>query len=255
VSPQSRDAAPPGEAAAPEAHAAIEKEAVAELLAGLAHDLRSPLGVVSQALVELRTDLSEGLTAEHRLLVDLADRGLLRLGHLAGTLSLVAALEAGGFEIRRGPVDLVELLRSAVATSVAVERRREVDLACELPPGPCLALVDRARLSHAVSEVVINAIRHARRRALVTFELTPAEARVAVEDDGAGVSAERRATLFRRLLVRGSLSGLGLGLSIAHDVIVAHGGCLTLEPSTLPPGRPGTIGARFLISLPLEGGA
>ncbi len=124
-------------------------------------------------------------------------------------------------------------------------------LACELPDGPCPFVADADRLSRAVSEIVINAIRHAHRRARLRLDLAPGEARVVVEDDGQGVPAEQRATLFRRFVPRASRSGLGLGLSIAHDVIVAHGGRLALEASTLPPGRPGTTGAAFVISLPM----
>jgi signal transduction histidine kinase len=232
----------------------VDKAALSELFASLAHDMRSPLGVVSQAFGELRTEFAEDFTDEHRLLVELADRGLLRLGHIADALGLVAALDAGDFKLRRGLVDLYALVRAATASGVAIERRREVALACDLPEGTCRALADEARLGHAVCALVINAVRHARRHARVTVEHADGEARFAVEDDGQGVSAERRATLYRRFEVRRSRSGLGLGLSIAHDLIIAHGGRLALEPSTLPPGRPGTIGARFVVSLPVERG-
>jgi signal transduction histidine kinase len=112
-------------------------------------------------------------------------------------------------------------------------------------------LVDTERLSRAVGELLINAIRHARRTVRLGVEIDAGEARVFVEDDGQGIPADRHATLFQRFAPRPSRAGLGLGLSIAHDVAAAHGGRLTLEASTLPPGRPGTTGARFVLRLPL----
>lgn len=240
----------PGEAeGAP--RAAIDPAALSELFTSLAHDLRSPLGVVSQALGELRADFAAQLTDEHRLLAALADRGILRLGRIAETMSLVAALDAEGFEVARRPTELGPLLRAAAAVAVAIEPRREVTLACELPEAPCLVAADGDRLSRAVSEIVINAIRHARGQARLRLEVASGEARVAIEDDGQGVAPERRATLYGRFVTRRARSGLGLGLSIAHDLIAAHGGRLELEASTLPPGRPGTLGACFVISLPV----
>ena len=228
--------------------------AMAEFLSRLAHQMRSPLGVVVQALAEIRADFTPALTDDHRLLLSLADRGLLRLGRISDTVSLAAALSAGDFEVRRGPVDLVALLGAAVAAASAIEPRREVQIACDLPEAPCPCDADADRLTRAVVEVVINAIRHARRRVRVSLVIAPGAALSAIEDDGQGVAADRRAALFQRFAPHMSRAGLGLGLSIAHDIITAHGGGLSLEESTLPPGRPGTIGARFVMSLPVHGG-
>lgn len=230
-----------------------DQAALAEFFGSLAHDLRSPLGVVSEALAELKSEFAAGLTDEHRLLVNLADRGVRRLGRIADTVNLLAALDSGGFEIRPRSLDLFELLREGVAAASAIEPRREVAVVVEIPEGTCPASVDGERLSRAIVEVVINAVRHARRKARLTVDLSPDEARVIFEDDGQGVAPAFRANLFRRFTPRPSRSGLGMGLSIAHDVVVAHGGTITLEDSTLPAGRPGTTGARFVITLPLSG--
>ena len=227
--------------------------ALSEFFGSLAHDLRSPLGVVSEALSELKTELAAGLTDEHRLLVSLADRGVRRLGRIADTMSLLAVIDSDTFEVRPRQFDLFELVREAVASASAIEPRREVTVVCELPEGPCVAMVDVERLSRGLVELMINAVRHARRKARLSVEMSDGEARVIIEDDGQGVAVTSRPNLFRRFMPRSSRSGLGVGLSIAHDVIVAHGGQITLEDSTLPPGRPGTTGARFVITLPISG--
>jgi len=232
----------------------ITSVAVAELCTSLAHDLRAPLGVVSQVLAELGSDFDGQLTSEHRVLSNLAGRGLLRLGRIADKLNLLAALESDDFILRRGPVDVAALVRGVVASAVAIEPRREVEVVCELPEEPCIGAVDADRFGRAVGEIVINAIRHACSRVRVAFDVGAGEAHLAIEDDGEGVAIERHTTLFDRLAGRRSRAGLGIGLSLAHDVIVAHGGAVALEASTLPAGRPETRGARFVVSLPVGPG-
>jgi signal transduction histidine kinase len=255
VNAQSKVAKPVTEVDSEASHEAPkgpDQAALTEFFGSLAHDLRSPLGVVTQALGELQADFAASLTDEHRLLLNLADRGVRRLGRIADTVSLLSALESGSFDLKAmQPVDLFELVRDSVTAASAIEPRREVEVTCEIPEGPCLVAVDSERLSRAITEIMINAVRHARRKARLRIDLASGEARIAIEDDGLGVAPEWRTNLFRRFKPRPSRSGLGMGLSIAHDVIAAHHGQLTLEASTLPPGRPGTTGACFVISLPL----
>jgi signal transduction histidine kinase len=195
------------------------------------------------------------MSDDDRLLVTLAERSLQRLDRIADTVSLAAALDSRTLELRLWPVNLVEILRAAAAVAAALEPRREVEVAFDLPADPCPVRADEERLARAVSELLINAVRHARRRVRFSLELAARMARVAIEDDGEGVSEETRPTLFRRFAPRSSQSSLGMGLSVAHDVIVAHGGRLELEASKLPPGRLGTTGARFVISLAIDCGA
>jgi signal transduction histidine kinase len=224
--------------------------AMLDLFASLAHDLRSPLGVVSETVAELGTSFEAELTDEHRILIGLAQRSLRRLTRMAESLSLMVAIDSGGFELARRPVDLFSVLSGAMDAASGIEPRREVRVSRELPEAPCLAEIDTTRLSHALVEVAINAIRYARASVRVRAHVEPGFARIFVEDDGPGVAAGPKATLFRRVAPRVLRSGLGIGLSLAHDVVVAHGGSITLEASTLVPSRPGAPGACFLVSIP-----
>lgn len=222
---------------------------LADFMAGLAHDLRSPLGILAEALRDIRGNAA--LTDEQRLLLTLADRAMARLGGIAETVGLTATLEAGQLEVKREAINLHDVLAKAITSATSIEPRRDVQVTSDLHEGPCRVEGDAERLQRAIAAIVHNALRHARRKVRVACEaVAGGQHRVLVEDDGQGVPEERRATLFRRFLPRATRSGLGLGLSVAHDVIVAHGGEITIEGSSLPPGRPGTTGARFVITLP-----
>jgi signal transduction histidine kinase len=103
-----------------------------------------------------------------------------------------------------------------------------------------------------VTELVHNAIRHARRRVLVHLEQSGAEARLTVEDDGKGVAMDLREHLFERRLPPRGRTGLGLGLSIVSEIVRAHSGRVTSDDATFPGFDPGTVGARFVVSLAAE---
>ena len=155
-------------------------------------------------------------------------------------------------EIAAQRSDFRDIVRRAVDAILSTEPRSEVTISYEPPDREFLVAGEPRLLSRAVAELVSNAVIHARRHVCVSIELVGKEVAVSVEDDGAGVSDAARATLFRRFIVRTTRGGLGIGLSIAQDLSRLHGGKVVVGESSLPPGRPNTVGARFVLFLPLE---
>src|SRR5579862_8030751 len=102
-----------------------DEAALPAFLASLAHDLRSNLGVVTEVVTELGSDLAAELTDEQRLLLTLADRSLRRLRRIADLASLASELGSGSLTLHPAPVDLAGLLRGAAAFAAALEPRRE----------------------------------------------------------------------------------------------------------------------------------
>ncbi|HEY4118694.1 MAG TPA: HAMP domain-containing sensor histidine kinase [Byssovorax sp.] len=233
-----------------EAEGSVSRLALTEMLTHLAHDLRTPLGVLNQALADIRGAPDLPLSDEQRRVLALADRAARRIAHVADLLSLAAAIEGGKLEHRRAMLDLGAILDAAVKAARALEPRREVDVESAIPDMRCTCEADADHIARGLAEMTSNAIRHARSRVRVTLSWTAESATIEIEDDGQGVAEDRRETLFERL-ASAAPRARGLGLSIAHDLIRANGGAITLADSTLPPGRVGTRGARFVTSLPL----
>ena len=102
-------------------------------------------------------------------------------------------------------------------------------------------LVDPTHLARAVDNLLDNAVRYARSAVRVAFEAHPAGALLLVDDDGPGVSDNVRDQLFEPFAT-GRRDGTGLGLAMAREVALAHGGDLRYIPQT--------TGARFELSLP-----
>jgi two-component system, OmpR family, osmolarity sensor histidine kinase EnvZ len=188
-----------------------------EMLAGVSHDLRTPLTRLRLALEmmppreELHQDISE-MTA------DVEEMERMIGGYLA--------FARGEGAEQAEPVNL-----SAVLEEVAAGARRS-GAAVEVDVPPALTLSLRANaVRRAITNLVDNARRHAHR---VTLAAMPQGRRVfvTVDDDGPGIPPERRESVFRPF-ESDAAGGTGLGLTIARDIVRAHGGEIVLEDSPL----------------------
>jgi two-component system, OmpR family, osmolarity sensor histidine kinase EnvZ len=188
-----------------------------EMLAGVSHDLRTPLTRMRLALAmlprteELREDVAE-MTAD----VEEMDR------MIGGYL----AFARGEGTEQAQPVNLATILDDVAAGA----RRAGAMLELDVPADLTLKLrADAVR--RAVTNLVDNARRHARH--VVLAAVTQGRSvLVTVDDDGPGIPADRRESVFRPF-ESGSSGGTGLGLTIARDIVRAHGGEIVLEDSPL----------------------
>ncbi|MGW5900658.1 ATP-binding protein [Streptomyces althioticus] len=211
--------------------ASVERQRA--FVADASHELRSPIA-------SLRTQLE--VAAAHPELLDLdgAVEDTVRLQNLAADLLLLARLDAG--ERPAGTrVDLAALAREAAAG------RERVTVEAE----PVEVSGSRGQLARVLANLLDNAERHARERITVTVRREGGEAVVGVADDGEGVAGADRERIFERFVRLDAArsrddGGAGLGLAIARDVAVRHGGTLTVGAA--PAG-----GALFALRLPLAG--
>ncbi len=188
-----------------------------EMLAGVSHDLRTPLTRLRLALAilpprpELQQDVAD-MTAD----VEEMER------MIGGYLSFA---RGEGAEQAQA-VDLSALLGDVASAA----RRAGAEVEVDAPAGLTLNLrPDAAR--RAVTNLVDNARRHAR-RVLLSVEPHGRTVQVLVDDDGPGIAPDRRESVFRAF-ESGADGGTGLGLTIARDIVRAHGGDIVLEGSPL----------------------
>ncbi|MGA5280103.1 sensor histidine kinase [Streptomyces griseoincarnatus] len=211
--------------------ASVERQRA--FVADASHELRSPIA-------SLRTQLE--VAAAHPELLDLdgAVEDTVRLQNLAADLLLLARLDTG--ERPAGTrVGLAALAREAAAGREGVTVEAE----------PVEVSGSRGQLSRVLANLLDNAERHARERITVTVRREGGAAVVGVADDGEGVAEADRERIFERFVRLDAArsrddGGAGLGLAIARDVAVRHGG--TLTAGAVPAG-----GALFELRLPLAG--
>lgn len=216
-----------------------------QFLRRVAHDIASPTGVTLTVLDEL----SNGEKPRPELLA-MARRSLRRLMRLSEQLALVAELETGTLQPELAAVDLRALTKQALDDALSIDGRKDVVAAFDLPETPLLIGADARLLVVVIREVIGNALKLASSRVEVSLKSADGFLTLRVDDDGPGFSEDSASSLGRRFVKRSSARGLGLSLSMATEILRSHGANLSIEPSKLPPGRRGNLGAAVVISLP-----
>lgn len=211
-----------------------------ELVATVAHELRSPLTGVKGFTATLLSRWDRFTDSQRRLMLQTVDTDADRLSRLIGELLDVARIDSGRLQVRAEPADLEGLVRG-VLDNIAAGTTRQVPLTAERPLPT--VWVDMDRLTQVVTNLVENALRHGGGTARVSLSGVDDGAELVVEDDGPGVPAELRSRVFTRFWTSGDKGGTGLGLYIVAGVVDAHGGRVSIQDA---PGG----GARVVVWLP-----
>jgi two-component system sensor histidine kinase/response regulator len=216
-----------------------------ELVSMIAHDLGSPLTTLrGYAELLARPNVARSVR-EHARAVILSETG--RMARLVDDLVSDTDTAASRFSIRAGSCDLVDLAREQVDIAAARSRRHQI-----LLDGPKRLPVqcDRERVAQVFGNLLNNALAYAPEGQIeVGLRAEDGTAHVMVRDCGPGIPHDRLQAIFEprvRLSGRRSrtgASGAGLGLSIARDIVEAHGGRIWADSA---PGQ----GATFHVVLP-----
>jgi len=217
------------------------------LVADVAHELRTPLSIVRGYSEQLADGLVE---PEPELLRSLHDE-VLRLTRLLEDLSDLASAEAAGLRLDRRPVDLAEVAAEQVRSLSAQARDAGIALSARLTPAWVAG--DRLRLGQVLGNLLTNALKFTPPggQVAVTLERSDDEARLTVADTGMGISPDELPRVFDRFFRgrrAGGVSGSGVGLAVARELTVAHGG--TLEAVSTE-----GAGTTFTMRLPAVGEA
>jgi signal transduction histidine kinase len=221
-----------------------------EFLATLAHELRTPLAPIHNALEILR--LSRGEAAEAHDVYEMMGRQVNHMVRLVDDLMEVSRITRGKIDLRRQRVELAGIVGSAVETARPVIDAGGHVLTVDLG-GERLELdADPVRLAQVFGNLLNNAAKYTPNGGQITLR---AERRgphvvVSVRDNGAGMRNDVLAHVFEPF-VQGERSytrsqgGLGIGLTLARSIVVLHGG--TIEARSAGLGQ----GSEFLVRLPL----
>jgi signal transduction histidine kinase len=212
-------------------------------VADASHELRSPL---ARMRAEMEVDVAHPETAHPAATSASVLAETVTLQRLVDDLLLLARGDAGALEVVPGePVDLDEVVQERVAVLRAAGEQRIDDGAVR----PAQVRGDPGQLRRAVANLLDNAVRHARDRIVVTLDERPdGGVELTVADDGPGVPPADRDRIFERFprlddARSAQDGGAGLGLAIARDIAVRHGGTVSVD---------GPPGARFVLLLPGE---
>lgn len=224
-----------------------------DFVANVSHELKTPLTSIqgfAQAILDGTADSEQSrLQAAqviytesgrmHRMVLDLLD---------------LARLDAGTADLKMSPVNLSALLNAIREKFTPQTQRAGVEVKVDVPATLPLLTADGDRLAQVFTNLVDNALKFTPGGGTISLSAVAmnGEMRISVTDTGAGIPAEAQAHVFDRFFQAdasrkgGASHGAGLGLAIAHEIVQAHGGRISLR------SRLGE-GTTFEVFLPLAG--
>jgi signal transduction histidine kinase len=223
----------------------------ARFIAGVTHELKTPLSIISLHSRNLSTYFDRLPDAKRLELLRSVHSQVSLLERLIGDILQLSRLD-GAQEIKLQPLDLAQLVHSIVSQARPLAETKRVDLAWEKPAAPVMTQGDPDQLERVVRNLIDNAIKYTLPGGLVQVHVLSESinsrklAMIKVMDTGIGIPEEHQAKIFERFYrvdPSHTIPGTGLGLSIVQEVVHAHGGTVQL---TSMPG----MGTTFVVSLP-----
>ncbi len=205
-----------------------------DLVATVAHELRSPLTGIKGFTSTLLTKWDRFSEDQRHLMLETVDADADRLSRLITELLDAARIDAGRLTLRRGPVHLDDLVRR-VLTNMSGGSTEPF----EVTIGDDLALVwgDDDRIIQVVTNLVENAARHGFGLKQILLANTASDAgetdgvNLEIHDNGPGIPEEMRQRVFSRFWRAGPGAGSGLGMYIARGIVEQHGGRIDILDS------------------------
>jgi signal transduction histidine kinase len=201
-----------------------------DVLGFVAHDLRSPLSVISMSAESIA---EETLDPAIRLSAERASRAVARMDRLLTDLLDVVRIHAGSLSIHKRPHDVGTLVTEVFDTYVPLFAARGIAFALAMAPEPIVAPFDYDRVVQVLSNLLGNAMKFAPPGGHVTLQVQrePQQVQFALSDDGPGIHPSAVRHVFERFwqITSETRRGLGLGLHIADEIVKAHGGRIWVE--------------------------
>lgn len=222
----------------------------ATFIAGVTHDLRTPLTSLMGFLKLMKSDKEMNGAIQDEFL-DLALQDAERLASLTGDILEASQLESVGNKIKLFDVDLCNLITVSLKALEGIARDKGITLHDDFGNSPLNIKADRRTLRRVLDNLIGNAIRYSNHGGAVHVRAARTMAGVLVEviDQGIGIPEKELPLLFQKFyqgdtLVKRSGAGTGLGLYIAKEIVEAHGGTIGVE------SKPG-VGSVFHFTIPV----
>jgi signal transduction histidine kinase len=221
-----------------------------DLVANVSHELKTPLTSIqgfSQAILD-------GTASERAAVARAADiihEETNRMRRMVDDLLVLARFDAGEVKMAREPLELGTLLRGCVEKLAPQAQKAGVALEVDVPEELCVT-GDADQVAQVFANLIDNGIAHTSPGGRVTVAAGPVAQRHAIDatvtDTGKGIPSDELPRIFERFYradkARRRRGGAGLGLAIAKEIVVAHGGTITAESVV-------GLGSKFTVRLPI----
>lgn len=223
-----------------------------EFVANVSHELRTPITNI-RSYAETLEDVGEEMPPDNRahflqVILNESDR----MVKIVQDLLMLSKFDAGDNDMRFENFDIANSTNNICEAIRLNVEKRDMRLAVDVPESAVICCGDRARIEQVIVNIITNAIRYTPDGGEISVKVGGSEHHVwvSVKDTGIGIPPEQLPHIFDRFYrvdrARSrALGGSGLGLSIAKEIVMKHGGEISIDSE---PGK----GTKVLIRLPKE---
>ena len=220
-----------------------------DFLANVSHELRTPLTSISGSIELISGEMMGTIPEPQKKILDIAKNSAERMVKLVTELLDYTRIGSGQLVLERKEADLVSLVKETIEESKPIAEKKKLELIFEYSGNPIILDIDPGRIKQVIVNLLGNAIKFTVEgsvRADISEENRVV--RVVVSDTGMGIDEVNKDKIFERFFkVENSLerdnAGFGIGLSIAKDIVLAHGGNICVDTGY-------NNGARIMFTLP-----
>jgi len=216
-----------------------------------AHELRTPLTNIQLYVENALEDCKKDPHATARCL-NVINEESRRLERVVSQILSVSEIEVGSFQLKRDDVRLDVLLQTLKADYERAASDKQITLKFNLPPKLPVLQADRDKISLALHNLLGNALKYTPKKGQVTVNATVHKDQVCVEfiDTGIGIGPDDAEKIFDKFYRAkdervANITGSGLGLTIAREVIRLHGGDISVQSEL-------NKGSTFTLTLPIK---
>lgn len=221
-----------------------------EFVSVASHELRTPLAIIKEALMLVFDGVAGPINEKQKELFTKAKDNIERLTNIINELLDISRIERGKFKLNYSLVNLSDLLRDSSDFFKRSAQEKDITLKYSLPKKEVNLFLDLVRINQVLNNLISNAIKFTEEGGEVKVELKVLETRVRVEvsDTGIGIAKQDLPKLFNKFVQihkepGQERKGVGLGLSIAKELVERHGGEIWAESKL-------GVGSRFYFTLP-----
>lgn len=223
-----------------------------DFINNMTHELKTPISTVSLA-TEMLSDTSVDKSKEQvGHYVRIIKEENQRLGGLVENILQTAVLDKGEFKLRLGEIDVHDIIDRAISNIRLQVEKREGEILVEKGAEQSIIQADRVHLTNIIYNLVDNALKYSEQKPVIRISTrnTGAFLRIAVTDNGIGISRENQKKIFDTFyrVPTGNIhnvKGFGLGLSYVKAAVEKHHGQVTVDSE---PGK----GSTFTVVLPFQ---